>query len=123
MLETRQLGGALSGPADALSPMAHSQAGFSLNAIGITPTTEHAAAVRTHLDKVASVMRPYATGETYLNFLDLDGATPQRVRAAYDAQDWNQLVRLKSAYDPNNLFRFNRNIPPHSAPPRNGAQQ
>jgi hypothetical protein len=68
-------------------------------------------------------MRPYATGETYLNFLDLDGVTPERVRAAYTAQDWNDLVRLKYAYDPGNLFRFNRNITPHQAQPRNGAEQ
>ena len=123
MLEIRQLGGALSGPAHVLSPMAHTQAGFSLNAIGITPTPDQAAAVRAHLHRVATTMRRYATGETYLNFLDLDGATPQRVRAAYSALDWNELVRLKSAYDPTNLFRFNRNIPPQPAPHRNGAEQ
>ena len=58
MLEVRQLGGALAGPADALSPMAHTEAGFSLNAIGITPTPEQAAAVRAHLGKVAATMRP-----------------------------------------------------------------
>ena len=92
--------------------MAHSQAGFSLNAIGITPTPEQASAVRAHLDRVATVIRPYATGETYLNFLDLDGVTPKRVKAAYSAGDWDRLVRLKSANDPTNLFRFNRNIPP-----------
>ena len=55
---------------------------------------------------------PYATGDTYLNFLDLDSATPQRVRAAYSEADWSRLVRLKDRYDPDNLFRFNRNIPP-----------
>ncbi len=42
MLEVRQLGGALAGPAGALSPMAHTDAAFSLNAIGITPTPERA---------------------------------------------------------------------------------
>jgi FAD/FMN-containing dehydrogenase len=123
MLEVRQLGGALSGPAAGLSPMAHSEAGFSLNAIGITPTPDQAAAVRAHLQQVATTMRPYATGETYLNFLDLDGATPQRVRAAYSARDWNEIVRLKTAYDPTNLFRFNRNIPPRPVLHRNGAAQ
>jgi FAD/FMN-containing dehydrogenase len=123
ILEVRQLGGALSGPAGALSPLAHSNAGFSLNAIGITPTPEQAAAVRAHLHKVATTMRRHATGETYLNFLDLDGVTPERVRAAYSAQDWNELLRLKYAYDPSNLFRFNRNIQPTHAQPRNGAEQ
>ena len=51
------------------------------------------------------------TGETYLNFLELDGATPERVRAAYSARDWDRLVRLKGRYDPQQTFRFNRNVP------------
>jgi FAD/FMN-containing dehydrogenase len=32
--------------------------------------------------------------------------------AAYSSTDWERLMRLKSRYDPHNLFRFNRNIPP-----------
>ncbi len=66
-------------------------------------------------DVVAAAVRlarPHATGTTYLNFLDLDGATPQRVRAAYTYADWTRLVELKRGWDPTNVFRFNRNIPP-----------
>jgi len=111
MLELRQLGGALAGPMGALSPMAHTEAAYSLNAVGVTPTPEHAAAVRTHLDLLAERVRPFVTGEVYLNFLDLDGATPDRVRAAYSPNDWDRLTRLKGHYDPRNLFRFNRTIP------------
>lgn len=111
MLELRQLGAALAGPADALSPMAHTSAAYSLNAIGITPDAARTAAVRTHLEKVRIRMAPFATGETYLNFLDLEAATPDRIRAAYSDQDWRRLLELKARYDPRNLFRFNRNIP------------
>ena len=112
MLEVRQLGGALSGPAGALSPLAHSSAAFSLNAIGVTPTPAQSAVVKAHLGTVATRLGPYTTGETYLNFLDLEGATRDRVRAAYSAADWGRLVGLKRQYDPQNVFRFNRNIPP-----------
>jgi FAD/FMN-containing dehydrogenase len=111
MLEVRQLGGALVGPPGALSPMAHTEAKFSLNAIGITPTPAQDDAVQAHLGKVARTLAPFATGDTYLNFLDLDGAAPERIRAAYSDRDWDRLVRLKGRYDPRNLFRFNRNIP------------
>ncbi|MET0865351.1 MAG: BBE domain-containing protein [Nakamurella sp.] len=90
--------------------MAHTTARFSLNAIGITPTAEHAAAVRARLAELANVLRPHTSGNTYLNFLDLDGATPQRIRAAYSPGDWQRLTRLKAQYDPHNVFRFNRNI-------------
>jgi FAD/FMN-containing dehydrogenase len=111
MVELRQLGGALTGPAGALSPMAHTAAGFSLNAIGVTNNPQQAAAVRTQLARVATVLRAHSTGDTYVNFLDLDGATPQRIRSAYSAADWVRLTRLKARYDPHNVFRFNRNIP------------
>jgi FAD/FMN-containing dehydrogenase len=46
--------------------------------------------------------------------MDLDGATPERVKAAYSPEDWDRLVDLKNRRDPENLFRFNRNIPPSS---------
>ena len=111
MLEVRQLGGAIPGPADALSPMAHTDAAYSLNAIGITSTPEAQIAVRAHLKKLEAAVRGHSTGDTYVNFLDLEGATPERIRAAYSADDWDRLVRLKAHYDPNNVFRFNRNIP------------
>lgn len=111
MLEVRQLGGALPGPATALSPMAHTAAGFSVNAIGVTPTPERAAAVSAHLALIERRLGALATGDTYVNFLDLEGASDKRVRAAYSTADWQRLVRLKDRYDPSNLFRFNRNIP------------
>ena len=46
------------------------------------------------------------------NFMELDDASPERVRAAYAPEDYERLVALKDRYDPNNLFRFNRNITP-----------
>jgi hypothetical protein len=63
-----------------------------------------------YLAYVAEEMRPYETGVTYGNFLDLDGASADRVRAAYLPEDFEPLVELKNRYNPNNLFRFNRNI-------------
>jgi hypothetical protein len=74
--------------------------------------------VRAYLAYLAQAIRPHVTSTTYVNFLDLDGATPECVRAAYSSDDWARLVQLKYRYDPHNVFRFNRNVPPGGHGPR-----
>jgi hypothetical protein len=114
LLELRQLGGALTRPPADLSPIGRRDSQFIMTGVGATPTPEVAQLVQAHLAYVAEAMRPYETGATYVNFIELDGASPDRVRAAYSPEDWERLVELKDRYDPENLFRFNRNIPPSS---------
>jgi FAD/FMN-containing dehydrogenase len=113
IVEIRQLGGALARVPEHLSPMGSGDARFSLNAIGATFTPEMAEGVKAHLARVAVAMRPYQTGEVFVNFLEEDPAE-DRVRAAYPPEDWERLVALKDEHDPNNHFRFNRNIQPSS---------
>jgi FAD/FMN-containing dehydrogenase len=122
LLEIRQLGGALSRPPADLNPMGRSDAMYAMNGIGATFTPEMAQAVQAYLAYVAEAAKPHATGATYVNFIDLDGASPERVRAAYSAEDWERLVELKDRRDPGNLFRYNRNIPPSSAEDANGTR-
>ena len=55
------------------------------------------------------VVKPFATGEVYVNHLDAEEAT--RIRAAY-GHGYERLVALKNKYDPTNLFRLNQNIKP-----------
>ncbi|MEU7893386.1 FAD-binding oxidoreductase [Nonomuraea sp. NPDC049152] len=55
-------------------------------------------------------LRPFSTGGNYINFQTAD-EDEQRVRATYGT-NFDRLVRVKTAYDPGNLFRVNRNIPP-----------
>ena len=115
MLKLRQLGGALSRPPADLNPMGRSDARFILNGIGVTFSPEMAHAVQSYLAYIAEAVKLHASGAQYVNFMDLDAATPERVRAAYSPDDWTRLVALKDKYDPNNTFRFNRNIPPSPA--------
>ncbi|MFT4163719.1 MAG: BBE domain-containing protein, partial [Microlunatus sp.] len=112
MTEVRQLGGALVGPPEALSPMAHTAARFSLNAIGVTATPEQQTSVGSRLAALTERMERHSTGDTYLNFLDLDAATPARIRAAYRPADRDRLHELKRRYDPADVFRFGRPLPP-----------
>ncbi|MDP8947694.1 MAG: FAD-dependent oxidoreductase [Actinomycetota bacterium] len=87
LLELRHLGGALERPPADLSPIGRRNSKFTMEGVGATPTPEVARAVQAHLAYVAEEMRPYETGATYVNFLELDGATPERVRAAYSPED------------------------------------
>jgi FAD/FMN-containing dehydrogenase len=55
-------------------------------------------------------VRPFSTGGNYLNFQTAD-EDEERVRATYGT-NFDRLVQMKERYDPNNLFRRNRNIRP-----------
>ena len=65
--------------------------------------------------RVADATRPFQTGDTYVNFMELEGASAERVKAAYAPEDFERLIALKDRYDPQNVFRFNRNIAPSKA--------
>jgi FAD/FMN-containing dehydrogenase len=51
------------------------------------------------------------SGAGYANYAPVD-ETPDRVRAAYGPERFDRLRKIKSRYDPDNVFRFNLNIAP-----------
>jgi FAD/FMN-containing dehydrogenase len=53
-------------------------------------------------------MKRFSTGGTYINFLTEEDST-DRIQAAYGA-NYRRLVDIKSKWDPENLFRMNKNI-------------
>ncbi|MEU6672383.1 FAD-binding oxidoreductase [Streptomyces sp. NPDC046727] len=59
---------------------------------------------------VRDALRPWGTGAVCLNFIGDEG--PERVRAGLGAGNLLRLEKLKRAYDPDNVFRFNHNIHP-----------
>jgi FAD/FMN-containing dehydrogenase len=67
---------------------------------------EHIAWVRESWGRI----RPFSTGGNYVNF-QLDEDDEARTAAAYGA-NYERLRRVKAAYDPENLFRSNRNVSP-----------
>ena len=67
------------------------------------------------LARVADATRPFQTGNTYVNFMELESASAERVKAAYAPEDFERLIALKDRYDPQNVFRFNRNMAPSKA--------
>ena len=61
---------------------------------------------------VAETLRPASlTGAGYGNYASVD-ETDERVRASFGADRFARLAAVKRRYDPDNVFRFNLNIPP-----------
>jgi hypothetical protein len=105
------VGGALNERDDDDGAVGNRDARFITGFSGVWPTDdprgdEHVAWVRDSWEAI----RPFSTGGNYVNFqLAEDGA--DRTAAAY-RRNFERLTRVKAAYDPGNLFRVNRNIPP-----------
>ncbi len=58
-------------------------------------------------------IRRFSTGGNYVNFQTADEGD-ERVRATYGA-NYDRLAAVKDAYDPQNMFRSNRNVRPRGA--------
>jgi FAD/FMN-containing dehydrogenase len=57
-------------------------------------------------------LKPFSTGGNYINF-QTDDESGERIEESY-RDNLDRLARIKAKYDPNNLFRVNRNIRPVS---------
>jgi FAD/FMN-containing dehydrogenase len=55
-------------------------------------------------------MQPWATGATYLNFIGDEGE--ERIVAGLGRENYKRLARIKTEYDPENVFHLNQNIKP-----------
>ena len=60
--------------------------------------------------QVREAVRPWATGDVYLNFIGNEGQ--DRVRAGFGVESWDRLVAVKQEFDPGNVFHLNHNIDP-----------
>jgi FAD/FMN-containing dehydrogenase len=85
---------------------AHYIGGFNATWPPGAPADPHVAWARAGWARI----RPFSTGGNYVNFqLAEDDST--RTAAAY-GDNYQRLQTVKATYDPDNLFRVNRNIPP-----------
>jgi FAD/FMN-containing dehydrogenase len=85
---------------------AHYIGGFAATWPPGAPADPHVAWARAGWERI----RPFSTGGNYVNFQLADDDTA-RTTAAYGT-NYQRLQRAKATYDPDNLFRVNRNIPP-----------
>lgn len=89
-------------------------AAWNVSALGIWSDPADDAAVTAWARSFAAALEPHSTtGGGYLNY----GAPDEpldRVAAAYGDETFARLREVKRRYDPQNLLRFNHNIPPAS---------
>ena len=105
-----QLGGALNELDEDHSPAGNRQARYVFNITGAWDRPEEDAANIEWARAAWTGMKRFSTGGTYLNFLTGDEGDERTAAALGNALP--RLAGIKRAWDPQNVFRTNRNIRP-----------
>jgi FAD/FMN-containing dehydrogenase len=107
--QIRVLGGAMARvPAEATA-FAHRERRIMANLAALYGSPDEKATHEAWLAEFAAALHQGKDG-VYVGFLGDEGLA--RVREAYPYEIWNRLAAIKRRYDPENVFRFNHNIPP-----------
>lgn len=104
-----QLGGAVSRHKDDATAYVGRGAAFVMNVHGRWDDPARDEAVIGWARELFGAMEPHAMGTAYVNFMPEDET--DRVRGAYGG-NYDRLAEIKAEWDPENVFRFNQNVPP-----------
>jgi FAD binding domain/Berberine and berberine like len=115
MLELRHLGGALARPAAVADAVGHRDAAFNVFTSAY-PGPGFAEAVARQTEMYRKLL-PWSGGRSIYNFTARPDCTPVDARDAFDDATFTRLQAVKDARDPQNLFRFNVNVPSSAAAP------
>ena len=103
------LGGALCDHAWDDGAVGNRDARYASGAIGIwEPGEPNEAAYQQWVRDTGDRLEPFSTGATYINFQTADEGG-ERIRATYGA-NFERVAAVKQQYDPDNVFRRNRNV-------------
>lgn len=97
------------------TPWAYRDAKYAGVIVGVDPDPANADKITDWCKAYWNALHPYSMGGAYSNFMMEEGQ--ERVMASYK-DNYTRLVKIKSTYDPENIFRVNQNIqpvPPHKA--------
>ncbi|ODU07569.1 MAG: hypothetical protein ABS81_00185 [Pseudonocardia sp. SCN 72-86] len=111
------LGGAYARVADADAAWAGPRdAGYHFIMTGTCETAEELVHDRQWVKDFWADMQPHGMGSgSYIN--NMNEYDENRVRAAYGAEKYERLSRIKATYDPENVFHHNQNIKPAAPAP------
>jgi FAD/FMN-containing dehydrogenase len=107
------LGGALNEHDEDDGAVGNRDTRYAVGANGMwEPDEPNADTFRQWIREAWKRIRPFSTGGNYINFQTAD-EDEKRVRATYGV-NFDLLIEVKKKYDPNNVFRSNRNIRPQA---------
>lgn len=93
------------------TPWAYRDATYAGVIVGIDPDPENADKITKWSKDYWEAMHPYSAGGAYSNFMMDEGQ--ERIKASYK-HNYDRLVKIKTQYDPENLFSVNQNIRPNN---------
>jgi FAD/FMN-containing dehydrogenase len=105
-----QVGGALNDVDEAHSPVGNRDARYVLNITGAWDQAADDGANIEWTREAWSDLKRFSTGGTYINFLTEDEGS-DRIDAAL-GRNLQRLAEVKARWDPENVFRTNRNVKP-----------
>lgn len=109
MTQVRVLGGAAARVPGEATAYAHRDAAMLVGFLAMDGTAEAAAGHDGWAQDCVDALGGAKRG-TYVNFMGDEGEAV--LRASYPDRTWQRLRRVKTFYDPGNLFRLNQNVPP-----------
>ncbi|MEC4015809.1 FAD-binding oxidoreductase [Streptomyces sp. H27-D2] len=111
IVELRHLGGALARKPATANAVGHRDAQYLLGVLSPLGDDFGLDAVQPVHRRLIEALAPWSAGRN-LNFMGFgENATAERVRSAYDPDDYRRLTELKAVFDPANTFRLNYNVP------------
>jgi FAD binding domain/Berberine and berberine like len=111
-VEIRYLGGAMDREPDVPNAVATRGLPFVLFAFGAGGPPEEEL-MQGYLDKLIQGLEPWSAPRRLPNFMcAVEAGDPEFLRAAYGDERYDRLVRVKKAYDAQNVFQNNYNIQP-----------
>ncbi len=93
------------------TPWAYRDANWAQVMVGVDPDPANKEKITNWTKDYYDAIHPYSAGGAYINFMMDEGQ--DRVKASY-GENYDRLAKIKSKYDPKNLFRVNQNIKPTS---------
>ena len=103
------LGGAVARVGEHETAFSHRQTPFDIDVFGIWTDPRESDRHLAWGRGFGAALQPFSRG-AYINEMGSEG--DERIRAAYNPQNYARLVALKNTYDPANFWRMNQNIKP-----------